>query len=66
MTLRAKEAFWVGNRKVARGQLVNEADPVVHGREHLFEDTATPPPIVEQATAAPGERRNVRRPRPKA
>lgn len=49
------------------GDLVDEADPVMRGRTHLFEDVqATVPhraePEVEQATAEPGERRSVTRP----
>lgn len=60
MNLRARETFFYGNRMIARGQLVNAADPIVKGREHLFEPTDADVPIIEQATAAPGERRNVR------
>lgn len=60
MSLRARQTFFIGRRKVERGQLVNDADPIVKGREHLFESTEVP--LVEQATAAPGERRAVRIP----
>lgn len=49
------------------GDLVDEDDPVMRGRTHMFEDVeATVPhraePAVEQATAEPGERRSVTRP----
>lgn len=69
MTLRAKETFFVGDRKVSRGQLVNEKDPLIRpGLMGFFEIVAESVPFlepIEQATAAPGERRNVpRRGRP--
>jgi hypothetical protein len=49
------------------GQLVDASDPVIKGREGLFEDVEThmadkaarQAPRVEQATAEPGERRSV-------
>lgn len=49
------------------GQLVDASDPVIRGREALFEDVEThmadkaarQAPKVEQATAEPGERRSV-------
>lgn len=46
------------------GDLVDESDPLYKGRELNFEDvTATAgKPAVEQATAAPNERRRVGRP----
>jgi hypothetical protein len=56
------------------GQLVDASDPVIKGREGLFEDVEThmadkaarQAPQVEQATADPGERRSVGRPAKKA
>ena len=64
MVLRAKETFFVGNAKLTKGQLVNDDDPIVKGKEHLFESTEEVAiPMVEQATANPGQRRAVRRPR---
>lgn len=45
-------------RVVRKGTAIAAADPVVKGREHLFdtaEDAVRGP--VEQATAAPGEKR---------
>lgn len=66
-TLRVKEPFAVdvkgAPRVLTAGQLVDSADPVVKGREHLFEtlDTYMDRKAPEQATAAPGERRSVRR-----
>lgn len=67
---RVKEPFAarVGGvpRNYTTGQLLDEADPVVKGREHLFEDVETHVEgrrePVEQATAAPGEKRAVGRP----
>ena len=68
---RSKEAFttWVDGapRVVTIGQLLDSGDPVIKGREHLFEDVEThvaeKATRVEQATAAPGEKRaQVRRP----
>ncbi|MEU2181235.1 hypothetical protein [Streptomyces thermolilacinus] len=51
-------------RMVHVGDLIDETDPVVSGREHLFGDIADhvtrARPTVEQATAEPGERRSVR------
>jgi hypothetical protein len=38
------------------GKEVDKADPVVAGREHLFDASVAP---VEAATAAPGEKRSV-------
>ena len=48
------EPFFWGQRFVAVGEVVSPDDPVVKDREHLFK-----PIEVEQATAAPGETRNV-------
>jgi hypothetical protein len=53
------------------GQLVDASDPVIKGREALFEDVEThmadkaarQAPRVEQATAEPGEKRSVMPPR---
>jgi hypothetical protein len=48
------------------GYLVEDGHPVLKGREHLFEDADTHvarrDKRVEQATAAPGEKRAVSRP----
>ncbi len=62
--LRAKETFFTtSNLVVVRGDLVDDNDPIVKGREHLFEsiESAVKPSSVEQATAAPGKRRSVTR-----
>jgi len=68
---RCKAAFAVSvsgvPRMVTVGQLVDASDPVIKGREHLFEDVEThvsekaarQAPKVEQATAEPGEKRSV-------
>lgn len=44
---------------VAAGQLVQEGDPILTGRGALFDPVSE---YVEQATAAPGEKRTARRP----
>jgi hypothetical protein len=54
-------------RMYTPGQLVDDSDPGIKGREALFEDVesymsnkaARQAPRVEQATAEPGERRSV-------
>jgi hypothetical protein len=60
-----------GHVSIHEGQLFDSKDPVVKGREHLFDPveesakqaaakrktTARKTPAVEQATAAPGEKR---------
>jgi hypothetical protein len=43
-----------GGRTIRRGDSVPDDDPALAGREHLFGAPWAP---VEQATAAPGERR---------
>ena len=49
-------------RAYPAGQLIDDTDPVFKGRERLFEDVEAGVRRVEQATAAPGEKRSVRRP----
>lgn len=49
------------NRVVAVGEVVADDDPVMVGREHLFDAAPSDAGGVEQATAAPGERRASRR-----
>lgn len=51
----ARETFFVGRRTIQRREIVSSDDPVVVGRAHLF-DLLTEP-VIEQATAAPGEKR---------
>jgi len=65
-TLRCTHAFTTEidgvPRVVTGGQLVDSDDPVVAGREHLFEAVDTymaRRKSVEEATAAPGEVRTV-------
>lgn len=68
-TLRCKESFAADvngvQRVVTAGQLLDSADPIVKGRDSLFEPVETyiqrNTPPVEQATAAPGEKRAVKR-----
>lgn len=61
--LRATESFRTAGRKkgdrgrlVKEGELFRDNDPLLKGIEHLFES-------VEAATAAPGEKRAISRPR---
>lgn len=58
--LRCKQSFHAIGRPVMvhRGQLFDSSDPIVRGREQLFEAVDD---LVEQATAAPGERRSITR-----
>lgn len=58
--LRATQTFFVGQRGVRVGDLVDPKDPIVKGREALFEQ-ADAPTRVESASAAPGEKRAVKR-----
>lgn len=67
-TLRAITSFAVpGQRIVNEGDLVDATDPIVKGREALFESSerVTSRPV-EQATAAPGEKRTTRKQAPVA
>lgn len=61
--LRVRTPFAAGNRVYPAGSTVDAADPVVKGREGLFEAVpdAAESPVVEQATAAPGEKRTTTR-----
>ncbi|MFC8277191.1 hypothetical protein ACFUJR_32605 [Streptomyces sp. NPDC057271] len=71
---RCKASFAVSVNGVPRmvtvGQLLDASDPVIKGREALFEDAETyvsgRAPKVEQATSEPGERRSVLPPRRQA
>lgn len=65
---RCKASFSVSVNGVPRvitaGTLLDTSDPVIKGREALFEDVDTymserAPQPVERATAEPGERRNL-------
>ncbi|OLZ72568.1 hypothetical protein AVW11_04025 [Streptomyces amritsarensis] len=64
---RSKASFAVSVNGVPRvvpaGQLVDASDPVIKGRETLFEDAEAyvydRTPQVERATAEPGERRSL-------
>lgn len=57
-------------RVITGGQIVADDDPAVKGHETSFEDVgvaaARSSRAVEQATAAPGEKRSVGRPRKSA
>lgn len=73
--LRCIEPFAFSDKGVERvvraGDLVDEKDPLVKGREQWFESVDAnvgrmTDRSVEQATAAPGEKRSSRRPRSKA
>jgi len=57
LPVRARETFWYGRRLIRRGDLIDRGDPVyARCRESLFD-------TIEQATAAPGEKRATRLPR---
>lgn len=70
MALRCTKSFSAyvdGSPRVVRaGQLVEDDDPIVKGREASFESVdahlAARRPRVEQATADPGEQRNLTTP----
>jgi hypothetical protein len=54
--VRAKQTMWVSSQRIVHaGDLFDSTDPVVKGREALFESAVQ---VVEQATAAPGEKRS--------
>lgn len=55
--VRAKTSFAAAGRfHVREGQVLSSSDPVVAGREHLFDRVDGQ---VEAATAAPGEKRDI-------
>lgn len=62
--LRARTSFGWGQRLVREGDIVSSDDPVVRKHGDLFEPITVP--TIEQATAAPGERRTVTRPKKEA
>lgn len=57
-SLRANTTFGWAQRIVREGDIVSSDDPVARKNPAYF--IPIPDPIVEQATAAPGERRTVR------
>lgn len=69
---RARETFFVagkdGQRTIRGGSWVAADDPIVKTHRQLLEPlsevmaaaAAAPPEVIEQATAAPGERRHVK------
>lgn len=71
--LRVREPFavdWRGVHRVLRaGDLLDENDPIIKGREAFFEAvevaSSRDAARVEQASAAPGELRRVTTPRPR-
>lgn len=56
--VRARTSFWIENRMVSVGTLLRDTDPLVASKPDLFESAED---VVEQATAAPGEKRSVKR-----
>lgn len=66
--VRSRTSFFVGNTHVGAGRVFRSDDPLVVGREGLFEDVAegldVDYEVIERATAAPGEKR-ARKPRSK-
>lgn len=64
--LSAARTFVAGRRVVRKGEIFPVDDPIVSGRERLFTpvgDAAAVDTGVEHATAAPGEKRTIRRPK---
>ena len=56
--VRARRSFFVSGRQlISSGQVRRDNDPVVKARPDLF--VAVEDAVVEQATAAPGEKRRV-------
>ena len=53
MQLIVRQSFTVGPKTYKRGQRVDSSDPVIEGREDLFEQLE----VIERATAGPGEKR---------
>lgn len=61
----AKSQFWLGNEFFRKGRIVEEGDPVLDKHEAQFEPYVPTggdqvhrgQPRIEQATAAPGEKR---------
>ncbi|MFE7444555.1 hypothetical protein ACFU7X_29370 [Streptomyces chartreusis] len=46
---RAKDTFWApDNRRIVKGDLVAPDDPVVEGREDLFEEVVIPQAVAKQ------------------
>ncbi|MCA9712895.1 MAG: hypothetical protein KDK70_44130 [Myxococcales bacterium] len=55
-SVRALDTFHAHGRTIGYGEVLDASDPIVKGREALF---ASDDSIVEQATAAPGEKRSI-------
>ncbi|HUB99103.1 MAG TPA: hypothetical protein VMS11_04700 [Solirubrobacterales bacterium] len=55
----ANTSFSAGTRSVTKGETFRASDPIVQGREECFDPFQVDNEI-EQATAAPGEKRNAR------
>ena len=58
--LKATTSFFAAGRVIVTGELVDDKDPVVAGREELFAPVEATP-VIEEATAAPGVKRNTKR-----
>lgn len=56
MLVRSRSAFAVGTTIIRPGDVFDDADPIVAGREHLFAPVADA--AIETATARPGEKRS--------
>lgn len=61
----AKHSFSIGVRSVNKGETFRKGHPVVEGREELFEPFVIDNEL-EQATAAPGEKRGRKKAKAKA
>lgn len=59
---KANTSFFVGARLITVGELVADDDPAIAGREHLFDGApSSTGPVIESATAVPGEKRTTKR-----
>lgn len=59
--LRSTTTFHANGRTVVAGSILAATDPIVKGREALFEPVGVTDRTVEQATAEPGKKRSTRR-----
>lgn len=54
---RAKDTFWApDNRRIVKGDLVAAHDPVIEGREELFEAVVVPEAVAPPAKKAPARK----------
>lgn len=55
---RAKDTFWApDNRRIVKGDLVAEHDPVLEGREELFEAVVIPQAVAQPQAKKPAAKK---------